>query len=166
MFCPNCGANNTTNQNFCRSCGLGLEKISRTLLEQIPSAESAELLRRQKKIEKLGTLGFIGLANVGAFGVLALIYSVLVKMILSGTNIIGGVLLIAFMIFAVLTLMYVFYMKALEDKQKLLRLSKNPEVEDKTTGQLLEEKPFEPVPSITENTTDLLYAENKTRKLE
>ncbi|HEX8564228.1 MAG TPA: hypothetical protein VF648_01070 [Pyrinomonadaceae bacterium] len=34
----------------------------------------------------------------------------------------------------------------------------------KETGKLLEEKPFEPVQSIAENSTELLSIENKTKK--
>ncbi|HEX9930321.1 MAG TPA: hypothetical protein VGB02_17430 [Pyrinomonadaceae bacterium] len=34
----------------------------------------------------------------------------------------------------------------------------------KDTGKLLEEKPFEPVQSVTENSTELLSVENKTKK--
>ncbi|HEX8399918.1 MAG TPA: hypothetical protein VF644_20980 [Pyrinomonadaceae bacterium] len=35
----------------------------------------------------------------------------------------------------------------------------------KDTGKLLEEKPFEPVQSVTENSTELLSVENKTQKI-
>ncbi|HXC70860.1 MAG TPA: zinc-ribbon domain-containing protein [Pyrinomonadaceae bacterium] len=28
MYCPNCGTKTSANQNFCRACGLGLEKIA------------------------------------------------------------------------------------------------------------------------------------------
>ncbi|MEJ7861823.1 MAG: hypothetical protein WKF90_09335, partial [Pyrinomonadaceae bacterium] len=37
--------------------------------------------------------------------------------------------------------------------------------EAKDTGKLLEEKPFELVPSVAENSTELLLVENKTRKI-
>jgi hypothetical protein len=162
MFCPNCGANNTTEQNFCRSCGLSLEKVSLALLEQIPSAENAELVRQHKDLEKLVRLGFVGLEIVAVFAFGAMIYSVVVKMILSETNIIGGIVIIAFTLFAVLSLAYVLYMKTLENNRKLLHLSKNIEMpEDKISGKLLEEKSFEPVPSVTEDTTKLLKVEPK-----
>ena len=38
--------------------------------------------------------------------------------------------------------------------------------ESKETAKLLEEKPFEPVPSVIENSTELFPVENKTRKFE
>ncbi|MCA1622464.1 MAG: hypothetical protein LC778_01455 [Acidobacteria bacterium] len=37
--------------------------------------------------------------------------------------------------------------------------------EAKNTGKLLEEKRFEPIPSVTENSTELLFVENETRKI-
>lgn len=167
MFCPNCGANNTNAQKFCRTCGLNLAEIFKSLLLQMPSAESADLLMRQKRIEKIGGLAFIAGANIGVFGIGAIIYSVLVKMILSGDNVTGGIIIIALTIFAVLSLIYVIYMKALKDNDRRLRRAQTIEIsEGRKTAELLEEKPFEPIPSIAESTTNLLYAEQKTKKFE
>lgn len=167
MFCPNCGANNSTEHKYCRSCGLNIEKIGEILLQQIPSAESAELMKRHKNIEKIGTIGLTGIGIVGLFGIGAMIYSILIKMILSGTNIIGGIIIITFLIFAVMSLIYVVYMKALEDTEKKLKRAKKIEVfESKKTAELLEEKPFSPVPSITESTTKSLHIEQKNRKFQ
>lgn len=167
MFCPNCGANNTTEQKFCRSCGLNLEGAAASLLEQIPSAEAAELLKRQRNLEKFGNFAFGGFGIVIVIAVSAIIYWVFTKMVLSGENIFGGILLIAFMIFSTLTLAWVIFNEDLkEKKQKVNPTLKNELAESLDTGKLLEEKPFEPISSVTENTTDLLPVENRTRKLE
>ena len=37
MYCPNCGAKTSIDQNFCRACGLGLEKTALSLSEQLPA---------------------------------------------------------------------------------------------------------------------------------
>jgi hypothetical protein len=39
-------------------------------------------------------------------------------------------------------------------------------LESKEAAKFLEEKPFEPVPSVTENSTELLPIVNQTRKVE
>lgn len=166
MFCPNCGANNSTEQKFCRSCGLNLEKSAESLLEQIPSAESAGLLRRQRNLEKFGNIVFGGFGLVLLIAICAMIYMIFTKMILSGNNIFGGIMLIAFLVFASLSLAYVVLKEDLKEKKQKANPALQNELPEKLeTGKLLEEKPFEPAASIAENTTDLLYAEQKTQKL-
>lgn len=167
MFCPNCGANNSTEQRFCRACGLNLEQTALSLLEQIPSAESAKLLKRERNLEKFGNIAFGGFGFVLLTGIIAIIYLITTKMILSGESVLGGIILIAFIIFAALALTYVVLNEDLKErKQKAKPVLKNEISEKQETARLLEEKPFEPIPSVTENTTELLYAEKNTRKFE
>lgn len=164
MFCPNCGANNTTEQSFCRSCGLNLEPTAESLLEQIPSAESANLLRHERNLQKFGDIAMAGLGLVLLTGVGAIIYVIFNQLIWSGKNIFAGVLFIGFIIFAVLTLAYVILKEDLKERKQ----KTNPALANKTggprdTAKLLEEKPFEPIPSVTENSTELLFAERKPK---
>ncbi len=169
MFCPNCGANNSTEQKFCRSCGLNLEQTALSLLEQIPSAESAGLLKRQKNLEKFGSIAFGGFGVVLLIAVSAIIYLIFTKVILSGNSVFGGILLIAFLVFAALTLVYVGFNEDLKERMQKTNptLLNNNELDEKRdTAKLLEEKPFEPIPSVTENSTELLYTKNKTQKLQ
>ncbi len=167
MFCPNCGANNSTEQKFCRSCGLSLEKTAESLLEQIPSAQSAKLLKRERNLEKFGNIAFGGFGLVILTGIGAIIYLIFTKMILTGESVFGGVLLTAFMIFAALSLTYVVFNEDLKErKQKAHPGLKNELTEKRETGKLLENPPFEPIGGVTENSTELLHVERKTRKFE
>lgn len=159
MFCPNCGANNSTEQSFCRACGLNLEKTADSLLEQIPSAESAKLLKRARNLEKFGNVAFGGLCLLGLTAIGGLIYAVVAGLILSGKQPLVGIFLTAFIIFAVLTLIYVVLRENLKERRQEANPILQKEIEAKDTAKLLEEKPFEPIPSITENTTELIYAE-------
>jgi uncharacterized membrane protein YvbJ len=67
MFCPNCAAQNEAAQHYCRMCGLKLDAVAAELALQKPSVETAELLKRQKLMQRIGrfslsTAGVIGLA--------------------------------------------------------------------------------------------------------
>ena len=167
MFCPNCSAGNNTEQKFCRSCGLNLEQTALSLLEQIPSAESARLLKRRNNLEKFGTFAFGGFGIVLLTAIGAIIYLIFTKFILSGNSVFAGILLTAFVIFAGLSIAYVFFNEDLKERKQRAGPTLNNEL-DRTfrTDKLLMENEFGPLPSVTENSTDLLYAENKTRKFE
>ena len=167
MFCPNCGANNSTEQNFCRSCGLNLEDTAKSLFAQIPSAETANLLKSEQRLEIFGNIAFGGLVIVVLLAVVGILYMIISKLILAGEQPILGFVLGNFVIFAALTLVYVIFNENLKEKKKKLNLKAQTELNaPKTTGKLLEEKPFEPVGSVVENSTELLPVENKTRKFE
>ncbi len=167
MFCPNCGANNSTEQSFCRSCGLNLEKTAESLIEQLPNAESANLLKQSKLLDRFGKVALGGLGLVGLIAVTAGLWYLVTKFIITGTNIFAAILLISFFIFAILSLIFVVFNETLKEKKGKLKLKDTNELaEIKNTAKLLEEKPFEPIPSVTEDSTELLLVENKTRKFE
>lgn len=167
MFCPSCGATNSTEQKFCRSCGLNLEDTAQSMLEQLPSAASANLIKQRRKLEKFGDIAFTGFAIAILLGVIGLVYVTFVKMVLSGSNPVAGIILILFIIFAAMALAYVFMNETLKEQSAKLNPELTKELEKKVeTGKLLEEGNFEPVPTVTERTTDLLYTENKTKTLE
>jgi hypothetical protein len=166
MFCPNCAANNRTEQKFCRSCGLNLEKSAESLIEQFPNAHNAGLSKQTQFVEKFGNFALGGFGVVLLTGIGAIIYFIFSKMILTGANVLTGILLIAFLIFALLSLIFVFFNESIKEKKaKINPALSNELTEAKQTGKLLEEKSFEPIPSVIENSTELFFVENKTQKI-
>jgi hypothetical protein len=167
MFCPNCGSNNSTEQKFCRSCGINLQQTALSLLEQIPSAESANLIRKRRALEKFGGIAFTGFGLVVLAGILALLYAILVNMVLTGTQVAAGIALMLFIVFAALALTYVFLNETLKEKESKIGPDLAKQIEKgRETGKLLEEGNIEPVMSVTERTTNLLHVENKPRDRE
>jgi hypothetical protein len=169
MFCPNCGANNNTEQKFCRACGLNLEKTAEFLTEQFPELGKKELLRQQILLEKFGALAFCGFGVVVVMGVGAIIYSIITKMIIPGPGdkVFTGILLLAFMVFATLLLAYVFFSKIFKEKKQ--KTSPNIEKElaaPANTGKMLDEGYLQPVSSVTEHSTELLYDTARTKKFD
>lgn len=80
MYCPNCGNKNADDQNFCRSCGLGLEKIALSLTEQLPTVAVQSLQERKEKLERLGVAS-LSVFGLGVFGFL--LYNLFWKLLLS-----------------------------------------------------------------------------------
>ncbi|MEP6901268.1 MAG: zinc ribbon domain-containing protein [Actinomycetota bacterium] len=164
MFCPNCGAENKSEQNFCRSCGLKLDAISQVVAEQFPTKEYAEFQKRKELFEKLGIFSISSFGLIGIAFLLALVGYY--KMILFGADVIFLSGLAAFMVFGLLSVFFFNYPKLFMKFDKINpRLSPIEQEKISTpTNKLIEDKPFEPVPSVTENSTELLHIERKTRK--
>jgi len=145
---------------------MNLESVSESLLSQFPNAEQATLQKQEKMLERFGTYVFGGFAVLVGLGAIGLIVGVILSMVVSGRDPIKGVLLALFLTFASLALSYVFLNEALKDKRKKLQAAATaPILPSPKTGKLLETAELEPIPSVIEDTTNLLPVEVHTRKL-
>lgn len=160
VFCPNCSAKNKIEQNFCRFCGLNLQETTKSLVAQVEFGKNARELKQLQLIKKLTDYGSIALAIIVSIALALYVYAVLTKMIFSGERILLGLLL--------LSMVYQFVMRHLRRFKRSIVKENNDELNlssKRDAAKLIEEKPFAPVSSITENATELLFVENKTTKL-
>lgn len=166
MFCPNCGSENKTEQNFCRLCGLKLDAIWQAVAEQTPSEEYAILKRRKDVFDKMGV---VSLSVFGIIGFSFLFAKVIqFKLAFFGENVLYWSGFIAFVVFGLLSVFFFNYPKLFMNFEKLNpRLSPSEEKQiSQPTTKLIEDHPFEPVASVTENSTELLLNKNQPRKFE
>jgi len=156
MHCPRCGTNASAGQQFCRSCGLSLEKVAELLGNELPleaSARQNELARLRERQQKFQEWG--GIAGLITFGLILLLFIIVVfsQMILKGGALIGvGMLLILLAIGAGVMGLFQAYSKSLKEK-----LANPPLPKPAESGAARELEAFRaPVPTITDRTTELL----------
>jgi zinc-ribbon domain len=163
MYCPNCGTKTSEDQNFCRACGLGLEKIVLSLSEQMPTRIDESLQARKERLEKLGVV----LLSVFGLGILSfLLYGIGYKLLMSQGNIVGGLALIAVLIMLICGLgSVVLFAKAKEVGEEATKRPRQQNVPtgSESTKELLSEGHLEPVPTVTDRTTELLPVEKRER---
>jgi hypothetical protein len=157
MYCPNCGTKTSIDQNFCRACGLGLDKIALSLTEQLPTKPNLSLQQQKERFEKLG----VAALSVFGLGVLSLIiYGVVYKLIISEGDLLTGLAAVGFIIMIACGLASVFlFAKANEAGQEATKRKPQDLSSGESTKELLTEGHFEPVPSVTDRTTELLTVE-------
>ncbi len=157
MYCPGCGKENSIEQKFCRDCGMNLENSAASLREQFPNSARTSLEREEKLHRRFGQIAFTGFAIVVDLAIIAMIYFIFTNMVLSGDRPWTGVFLIAFILFAGLSLAYVIWNESIKEKREKLQQTPAPEaLPTPPTGKLLNESTIEPVPSVVEDTTKLL----------
>ena len=161
MYCPNCGTKTSTEQKFCRACGLALEKIVTSLSEQLPTRVDLSLQQQKERYQKLGMAAL----SVFGLGVLSLIlYGVGYKLMMSKGDILTGLAMLGFIIMIACGLTsVVLFAKANEVGQEATKrpLQTDLAAGSESTKELLTEGNFEPVPSVTDRTTELLGVERK-----
>lgn len=160
MYCPNCGTKTSSDQKFCRACGLGLEKIAVSLNEQLPTKVDRTLQQQKELFEKLGVaaLSVFGLGLVSF-----LVYAVGYKLMMTQGNLLAGLAVIGFIIMVACGLAsVVLFAKANEVGQG--RKPQPDLASGESTKELLTEGHFEPVPTVTDRTTELLTVEKRDAK--
>ncbi len=160
MFCPNCGNKNSVDQRFCRSCGLGLEKVSQSLTEQLPNASALSLQQQKEKFERLGMIAL----SVFGFGVgISILYMVFHKLMVSQGRVLAGLGVLAFLIVIGCGLASVIlFAKANEVKEvPAPRIDPAELSPERSTQELLAEAKPAPLYSVADRTTNLLPVQNE-----
>jgi hypothetical protein len=159
MFCPNCGTKTSIDQNFCRACGLGLEKIALSLTEQLPTKPNVSLQQQKERFEKWG----VALLSVFGLGLLTLLaYLIGNSLITSDAGIlvklgfVGVVIMMACGLASV-----ILFAKAKEVSEEAMKRKPQDLASAESTKELLTEGHFEPVPTVTDRTTELLTVEKR-----
>lgn len=167
IFCPNCGANNKIEQSFCRFCGLNLVGSVKALRTQFADREKSERFIKLEWMKRASDYLSISLAAAIFLMLFSVAYSFYTSGELNFRRVWMG--LIFLLIFSQSGLSYwrrkntVGYADELAEKKAAAR----NELKILETKKLIEERPFEPATaSVTENSTRLFFAENKTTKLE
>ena len=158
MFCPNCGSKTSTEQKFCRACGLGLEKIVVSLTEQLPAQRDENLMSQKERLERLGVAA-LSVFGAGVLGIL--MWIIVYRMMIVQGKVINGFALIGLMILLGSGLLAAILFAKASEVGEAAGKRKVRHVEPAPTKELLTEGNFEPVPSVTDRTTDLLYAERR-----
>ena len=163
MYCPNCGKQTSSEQKFCRACGLGLEKIAQSLGEQLPARVDQSLRERQERLEKLG----VGALSVFGLGILGLLlYAVAQKLLATGASLIAILAIVGLVImFGSGLLSAILFARAKELGEEASKRQPQPDELAGSTKELLPEARFEPVPTVTERTTELLFAEKSKNEM-
>lgn len=159
MFCPNCGTKTSIDQNFCRACGLGLEKIALSLTEQLPAKPNLSLQQQKERFEKLG----LAALSVFGLGLLTfLVYTVGYKLMSSDASLFAKLAVVGFVIMIACGLASVIlFAKANEVGQEATKRKPEDLASGESTKELLTEGHFEPVPTVTDRTTELLTVEKR-----
>ncbi len=154
MFCPNCGTKNDIQQSFCRACGMELTEVLQSL-----SKINDLIVGNDDWLKKIGVF------SIGVFG--ALIICLLTIAIFSSLRLGIDLALVFLMILFGLSLGFlsVTFLDKYQSREakKLKKVDEiyhsTHQIERLNTNKQLKESTLVPIPSVTEQTTELFYLE-------
>src|SRR5581483_5311477 len=131
MYCPNCGKKGTLDQKYCRSCGMQLGWVSRSLA-QFQTHDSQTAHKRTRLLKQMG--------KTIALGILMVVGGIAIWIMHRG---IPGLIGIAVVVMAVITIVYAIVSVGLKVEQVGKLSVKTSELADSSVGSpasLLEDR--------------------------
>jgi MFS family permease len=157
MYCPNCGKTNSTEQRFCRSCGLGLEKVVESLSEQLLTTDlDTGVLGRQRRLELAINIIAGSIISILVGGVL---WGIIYEIIIVKGEVVAGSLFLTFIIGLILFALLVIYRESLMKRSTKRRATQPSLPQEGASEKLLSETYREPLSSVTERTTRFIKEE-------
>jgi hypothetical protein len=145
---------------------MNLGSTASALADQFPSGSPDEFAVQDRRTRLFGLIAVGSVVLVVGASLLALIYTIVTRMILTGREPVTGVLSILMIISLILVLAYVVYLVDLKMKRRQREFAlRSSSPTESVTSKLVNESADSSVASIVEDTTDLLAVENKTRKI-
>ena len=161
MYCPNCGKQTSVDLNFCRSCGLGLDKIAQSLTDQLPAAVDQSQQDLKEKMQRQGVIA-LSIAGVGLLSML--FYGVVYRVMILQGRVLQGFAILAFLALLASGLWAVYlFMRASEVGEASKKRRELDGNRSSSPPKVLLEGYLEPVPGVTEGTTELLFANRRER---
>ena len=160
MYCPNCGKTNSSEQKFCRGCGLQLDQIVQSLVKQLNSADSDKKpVNRQNNVDRW--IKIIAVSTISLF-VGAVLWAIIYTIIIVKGEVLSGSIFLAIILGLVAFGLLMLYRDSL-DRRPSVQENSLPGEQATDTAKLLAEPHFEPVSSVIERTTELLTVDGKPK---
>lgn len=161
MYCPICSATVTPSQNYCRTCGFGLELTAKSVTEQLPGKVDESLLQKKNKLERLGVaaLSVFGTSLLGF-----LLYLVGYRLMVTRGAILavlGTLVVVVIASSGLLSVILFARAKEISEASSKRRLEQPDDPAAAATANLLPPAHQGSVSSVTDRTTELLIAERE-----
>src|SRR5687768_11314153 len=136
MYCPNCGKTNSEEQKFCRSCGLQLEQVVQSLVQQLTAPDAnTKLVEKQHSLDRW--IKIVAVSTISLF-VGAVLWGIIYSIIIVKGEVLAGSIFLAVILGLILFALLALYRESLAQKPSKQKVSLT-DAQATDTARLLEE---------------------------
>lgn len=156
MHCPNCGSKASDTQKFCRSCGMGLEKVHHLLTQEVSPAELSHQSRLRRFERLRNIVGGMAFATLAMTLLVVFIREIKLNIERGSPELWPAVIGLLILLGVISSLTLTVYTASLRGKRSGLRKEALGVSDATVTKELPDEVEYIRIASVTEGTTEIL----------